>query len=328
ALNQVKAGRISLIVSDIMMPEMDGLELVSRLKKDRDFQHIPIILLTAKVSQEELVMGLTVGADDYLPKPFGPAELRARIRAALRLREIQEQLIQASKMAAMGSLIAGLSHELNNPLAAISMNAELLLRARKIDDPKLIKSVETIRIQTERCARLVRALLDFSLQKPVKMELIVPSVLLERVMELVSPLARRKDIEIKMEMSAQKLEGIILRVCIQEIETALINLVSNALGVTSAGGSILIKAEAKKREEREGLEISVIDTGQGISADVLPYIFDPFFTTKPPGEGIGLGLSLTRKTVESHGGFISVESEEGIGTSFRLWLPAEARRNS
>ena len=110
-------------------------------------------------------------------------------------------------------------------------------------------------------------------------------------------------------------------ICAQEIESALLNLVSNALDATPAGGTTTVTLAATARGGRSGVEIDVIDTGRGIPRNVLPRIFDPFFTTKPVGEGTGIGLPLTRQVVEGHGGTIDVRTAEGVGTTMRLWLP-------
>ncbi|HEY8925965.1 MAG TPA: HAMP domain-containing sensor histidine kinase, partial [Polyangia bacterium] len=107
----------------------------------------------------------------------------------------------------------------------------------------------------------------------------------------------------------------------QDIESALMNLVSNGIDATPPGGSVTIMAAPAARGSQAGLEISVIDTGSGIPQSVLPRIFDPFFTTKPVGKGTGIGLALTRQAVESLAGRIEVRSAEGIGTTMRIWLP-------
>jgi signal transduction histidine kinase len=322
------------IVSDVMMPEMDGYELVARLKADAQLRKIPVILLTAKASREEIVEGLRSGADDYLGKPFLPAELKARLGSVLRLyrmqwdleatlkalRDTQEQLIHTAKMGAVGTLIAGLSHELNNPLSAILMNVQALAQASSADEALVQRVSRAIETQTRRCACLVSALLDFSRKRPSAREPISPAALFGRISEFCEPMARQRDIRLRFQGDAKR-----LHVCVQEVETALLNLITNAMAATPAGGEILVKAEERTRAHRDGVEISVVDTGSGIADDVLPRIFDPFFTTKPPGQGTGLGLSLTRKIVDDHGGSIRVESRKDCGTRVEMWLPVEGK---
>jgi signal transduction histidine kinase len=107
---------------------------------------------------------------------------------------------------------------------------------------------------------------------------------------------------------------------VQEIESALLNLITNALDATPAGGSV--KVSAYPVDHAQGVELVVADTGSGMPEEVLQRAFDPFFTTKPVGQGTGLGLSITRNIVEAHGGAIDVKTAAGAGTTVRLWLPA------
>jgi len=141
-------------------------------------------------------------------------------------------------------------------------------------------------------------------------------------------MARARGVRLSFERCEIGQPGAALVVCVQEIETALLNLLSNAIAATPAGGQVWLRAKEVGQLERDGVQISVTDTGKGIPDDVLPWIFDPFFTTKPPGEGTGLGLSLTRRIVDSHGGTIHVKSKNGEGTTVELWLPAEGARGS
>lgn len=234
-----------------------------------------------------------------------------------RLGQTQEQLIHAGKMAAVGALVAGLSHELNNPLGIIVGYAQGLLRRAAPDAPGR-ESLAAIERQAQRCAHLVRSLLDFSRSSRSQLEETAIPPLVERVIELARGQARRKQIDLRWSPRSH-LPPLIGRP--QDIESVLMNLVSNAIDATPACGSVTLSAAPMSRGARAGLELNVIDTGTGIPADVLPRIFDPFFTTKPIGEGTGIGLPLTRQAIEAHGGSIEVRTAEGIGTTMRVWLP-------
>ena len=335
-LAAAKAAPFDVIVSDIMMPGMDGLELVSLLKADSQLRNVPVILLTAKASRDEMVRGMTRGADDYLGKPFGPAELKARVGAAIRLskvireleatvdalRNTQEELVQSEKMAAVGTLIAGLSHELNNPLAAISMNTEMLIK-NPSNEVMARRALPNIRAQTNRCAQLVKALLDFSRKKELVREPLALSGFLGQLCELATPMARQHRVHLELEGLALVDEGARVYVCRQEMETAILNVVTNAIGATPPGGRVSIRAEnaGDDRGGRDGIVLSVSDTGEGIPEELMPRVFDPFFTTKAPGEGTGIGLPLARKVIEAHGGSIRIESKVGHGTVVTVWLP-------
>jgi len=235
------------------------------------------------------------------------------------LREVQrlrESLVQSEKMAAVGTLVAGLSHELNNPLGIILGFAQAQLMRPTLDEASRT-AFTLIETHTQRCARLVRTLLDFSRRSGPSRERIEVGCMLERVKELASGQAQRGQVQLKIIESPADLPG--LEANVPEMESALLNLVGNALDATPPGGTVSIGAHVTPA--RDGLELFVTDTGSGMSPNVRQRIFDPFFTTKPEGQGTGLGLSITRSIVESHGGRIGVETAPGAGTTMRLWFP-------
>jgi two-component system sensor kinase len=242
-------------------------------------------------------------------------ELDASLR---RLREAQEQLIQAAKMAAVGTLVAGLSHEINNPLGIILGYAQAHLRAMSAEDP-VRPAMAAIERQARRCADLVTTLLDFSRKRAAEREEIAIQTLVSRVVTLAALKMRRRDV--KVELNIPPPGAFLVRVSPTEIESALLNVLDNAADASPPGGTILIEAVACSRASCPGVEVRVADQGAGIDREVLPRIFDPFFTTKPVGQGTGLGLPLSRQFVEAQGGELSLESRPGHGTTVRLWLP-------
>lgn len=251
---------------------------------------------------------------DAAGQPMGYVFIMRDQREVKRLRE---SLVHSEKMAAMGTLVAGLSHELNNPLGIILGFAQGLERRGTLDEG-MRTAVASIERQAQRCASLVRALLDFSRKKVPVRERISVSVLFGRVGELVGGQARRSDIRFEILPLTEEVPE--LEVSVQEIETALLNLITNALDATPSGGSVSVSA--RPVAQGEGVELVVTDTGSGMPEEVLQRAFDPFFTTKPVGQGTGLGLSITRNIVEAHGGAIDVKTALGIGTTVKLWLPA------
>jgi signal transduction histidine kinase len=257
-------------------------------------------------------------AADLLGRALGYRRAHtATVREAQRLREAQEQLVHAGKMAAIGTLVAGLSHELNNPLGIIVGYAQGLLRRMPEGAPGR-ESLVAIERQALRSAHLVRSLLDFSRNGPARREETFLPLLVERTLELAAGQAHRRMVTLHWE-SRGPLPPV--TVCAQEIESALLNLVSNALDATPPRGTVTLSAAPADRDGKSGVDLTITDTGAGIPEAVLPRIFDPFFTTKPVGQGTGIGLALTRQAVEGHGGRIEVETAEGRGTTMRLWLP-------
>jgi PAS domain S-box-containing protein len=340
ALEHAQRHPPAVMVADIMMPAVDGLELVSRLKADPELRRIPVILVTARAGCEAISGGLDRGAHDYLVKPFGPAELRARVRAAERqgrlLRELvekhghleraladlqtaQDELVQVGKLAAVGTLVAGISHELNNPLATMLMAAQSLLRQLPPDSP-VRRTAETIERNALRSGRLVTMLLDFSRRKPSNVEQVSVEDLVERVAELARSHICGGNALLEVERADDGLPPV--QGSVQEIEVALLNVVKNAFDATEGGGEVRITQRYKRYDGAAGVEIAVRDAGCGIPPDVLPHVFDLFFTTKPTGQGTGLGLSLAHRIIDSHGGQIRVDSQPGHGTTVTLWLKA------
>jgi len=342
ALAAARARPPAVIVSDLMMPEMDGLELVARLKADPDpsLQHVPVLLLTAKALPAEVSSGLDAGANDYLCKPFSPSELLARVRAAHRLhtayealdrqhralqqaheqlRQTQEQLIHSAKIGAIGTIVAGLCHELNNPLSVILMNTQGLLARTPAAETASRRALGMIERHTQRCARLVDSLLEVSRKKRSVRERLNVGALLGRLAALSQRCAGHGEVRMTTPDASETIPEVM--VCVQDLETVLLNLLSNALDANSEGGAVVLSALGGERHGQRGLELSVRDSGCGIPADVLPHIFEPFFTTKPAGRGTGLGLAISRKIVEDHGGALDVETGAG-GTTVRLWLPS------
>ncbi len=266
----------------------------------REAGRVPVQLLVTRMA-------------DSAGQPMGYVFIMRDQREVKRLRE---SLVHSEKMAAMGTLVAGLSHELNNPLGIIIGFAQGMARRGPLDESTR-SAVGSIERQAQRCAQLVRALLDFSHKKAAIRERVAASTLLGRVGELVSGQAHRADIRFEIVPLTEELPE--LEVSVQEIETALLNLITNALDATPSGGSVSVGA---RQVNGGGVELVVTDTGSGMPEEVLRRAFDPFFTTKPVGQGTGLGLSITRNIVEAHGGAIDVKTAPGVGTTVRLWLPA------
>lgn len=229
----------------------------------------------------------------------------------------QEQLLHAGRMAAVGTLFAGLSHELNNPLAVIVGNVDNLRHLTRPDEP-IARVIDAIDRQATRATRLVSALLRFSRTGSIGHEEVAPDELIQLVVDLLAAEARRREIDLRVTIADGLNPLFVVR---HEIESALVNITTNALQATPEGGVVELSVFAEPRDAVAGVRFVARDTGVGIAPEILPQIFDPFFTTKPEGEGTGLGLSLAREIASTHGGQLAVESVVGQGTTMSLWLP-------
>lgn len=232
------------------------------------------------------------------------------------LSETQRKLIQSEKLASIGQLAAGVAHELNNPLANISLNAEMLMRTCK--DETTARKLKVIEENVASAAKIIRDLLDFSREPRLELEYLDVNEVIEKTLESL----KYKMKGIKLVKNLYPVPEILGdRVRLRQVFT---NLISNAIQAMEEGGTLTITSQ------RVGnwVEVKVSDTGKGIAREHLSKIFDPFFTTKGVGKGTGLGLAITYSIVQKHKGWIDVESEIGKGTTFTVKLPAPRRKKA
>ncbi len=243
------------------------------------------------------------------------------------LSEMQEQLARTRRLATVGQLAAGVAHEINNPLAAITTCAEATLRALRaapetaavVEERKFDYYLEEIVRQALRCKEITRGLLDLSRQRRARREPVDLNAVVEQSARLFEQRGQERGVTFTVELNPTVGEVATDEAMVRQI---LDNLLSNALAAAAAGEGGHIRAGTSVDEQRVIVEIA--DDGPGISHDTLARIFDPFFTTKEPGQGTGLGLAISLTLAEAMGGALTVESKSGAGTRFRLWLPRRA----
>jgi two-component system NtrC family sensor kinase len=241
------------------------------------------------------------------------------------LSEIQEQLARSRRLATVGQLAAGVAHEINNPLAAITTCAEATLRSiHKTAEASTLAEernwnfyLEEIVRQALRCKAITRGLLDLSRQRRARREPCDLNDLVGRSAKLFEQRGHERRVRFSVHLGAQVGEVATDETMVRQI---LDNLLSNALDAVSEGGEVLVSTAL----DDERAVVEVCDDGQGITPEALARIFDPFFTTKDPGKGSGLGLAISLTLAEAIGGALTVESKPGQGSRFRLWIPRRA----
>ncbi len=254
---------------------------------------------------------------DQAARAIANARLYADLQRQMEdLKRTQAQLIQSAKMAAVGSLAAGVAHELNNPLTSILGFADLLLWNTAPDDPRR-EDLTVIVAEAQRARDIVRNLLDFSRQTESSYQPADVNHLLQQTLSLLRWQIENSHVNLK-ESYAEKLP--LLPLAANRIKQVFLNLITNALHAMPSGGTLIVSTG----QVGEEVMIQFSDTGTGIPADHLPRLFDPFFTTRPAGQGTGLGLSVSLSIVQEHGGRITVESQVGQGSRFTVWLPVPA----
>ncbi|HXF86652.1 MAG TPA: GAF domain-containing protein [Anaerolineales bacterium] len=243
-------------------------------------------------------------------------ELNARMQAQ---RHAENRLVQAAKLAAVGEMAAGIAHELNNPLTTVTGFAELVLDAMSKDDPSR-SDLELVLREARRARDVVRRLLDFARQSESTRARASLNQVVEDVIALSKHLIHTSGVSLKLNIQ-EDLPWISMDE--NQIKQVLLNLVHNALQAMPEGGMMEITTSFEPRMGREGVTVSVRDTGVGIPREEQARIFEPFYTTKGDQGGTGLGLSVTYGIVTDHGGQIEVISEVGEGSTFTVWLPAD-----
>ena len=333
ALSILENKRMDVVVLDVKMPGMDGIEALHHIKKK--YPKTEVIFLTGHAATQDGVQGIKTGAFDYLSKPIEFEHLFGKIKQAYEKIEREEeklkeaefrehmevQMVTTEKLASLGTLAAGVAHEINNPLAIINESAgwlkliinkeEMAQMSRKQDFEKALNKIEK---GVMRAKRITHQLLGFARKDDSVFAEVNLMELVEEGINLVNMEAVYKNIEIVREIAPDKNT---IWSDPSQLRQVLINLLTNAIHATNVGGKITTKLEAMD----ETITLIVQDTGQGIPKENLNKIFEPFFSTKPPGEGTGLGLFVTRGIVEKLGGTIKVTSKLGHGASFYITLP-------
>ncbi len=237
------------------------------------------------------------------------------VRDVTEERAMQRQLAQAEKLAAIGEMLSGIAHELNNPLTTIIGFSELLQDASV---PEAVRTdLQRIFRQARHSARIVQGLLAFARQSRLQMSEVDINALIEQTLDLMEPQLETHNIETRLELDPQLPQALADPGQLQQVLVNLITNAQQAMSTAHGGGTLTIRSQAFPT----CLRIAVQDDGPGIPQDLLQRVFDPFFTTKDVGEGTGLGLSICYGIIREHGGRIWAESEPGCGSTFVVELP-------
>lgn len=254
----------------------------------------------------------------------------------------KRRLLQSEKLASLGTLAAGVAHELNNPLSNVSSSCQLLLEELESAQPKQLKTwLHQIDSETERAKRIVFALLEYGRQHETQLQPISLAATIDKSQVLLGRVLRNHDAKLHIDVPAD----LMVIADPHRLQQVFINLLQNALDACEKGVHIRIVAKAcgqplqplpyeaevlggcqrNRTDNRPVTEILVQDDGPGIAADVLPHVFDPFFTTQEPGRGMGLGLYITQEIVREHDGCIAVFTPPEKGTCIILRLPCQEK---
>ncbi|MCG6973220.1 MAG: PAS domain S-box protein [Desulfobacterales bacterium] len=243
-------------------------------------------------------------------------DLREKIAAEKKLKEILIQVAQSEKMASLGQLAAGVAHEINNPLTGILLYGNLALERVENDENPVRRYLKSVIDDAERCRDIVKNLLAYSRQASPTKEIFQVNSLIEHSLNLIRDQELLLNITVVKEMSD---EMMLIHADKNQLSQVIINLVMNAADAMEKKGALTFRTYRKKPLKKVYIEVS--DTGCGISEEHLSKIFDPFFTTKETGKGTGLGLSTSYGIIKENGGQISIKDTSNRGTTFLIELP-------
>ena len=324
-----------LIITDLMMPGIDGLELTRRLRLDQRTRHLPILMLTARGDLEDRLKGLETGVSAYLAKPFSPRELLTTARSLLNTQASTADLLLTQRMDSLEVITAGLAHEINNPLnylknslARVRLDSVLLIELARGGKPEEMTKIVDRMAQLfgiaesgiKRIAATVELMGSYSragYERRMRPHDTFAAV--RDVVGMVLPATGRK-VEVQTSFEG---EGTIQ--CVpEEFNQVMTNLTQNAIEAAPDGSGVV---HIRGWRESGSVHLSVKDNGPGIKAEDQARIFTPFFTTKGPGRGMGLGLTIAWRVVQSLGGNLAVNSPPGEGAEFLVRLPVAPRSN-
>ncbi len=378
ALKAVRSLPPDLILLDINLPDLDGYQVCEQLKQEPAFKPIPVIFLSALSEVEDKIKAFGRGGADYITKPFVIEEVLARVEhhlelaqlhreltaknqdletALLQLKKTQAQMIQQEKMAGLSQLVAGLAHEINNPVGFIAGNLspaldythilldvigryeaelpepspelqgfldEVELDFVRTDLPQLMQSMRT---GTERLKSLLLALRIFAHLDESEVKQVNIHESLENTLRLVEHRLTTPAIAILKEYNSVPR----LTCYGRKLNQVFLHLLNNAIDALRQrhDPNVELKIQIKTYAADAYCWIEISDNGIGIAPEVRSHLFDPFYTTKPIGQGQGLGLATSYQIiVEDHHGVLDFTSEPGVGTTFKVGIPTDLLRDT
>ncbi len=340
ALQLVSQGAADLVLLDVLMPHMDGIETLKKIRDELGELSLPVVLVTAIDDPSAQLRGKQAGSDDFLRKPVDEVELLARVRNLLRvkayhdlreeqrlaleaeLHRVREHLVGIERLATLGTLGGSIGHELNNIVTVQRGAVAMIRRLAEQGHPPPIAYLEELERVADHIGTHGSQLLALGRPAPERVELVDLRVVVMRCLSMLEGAGKTKDVQVRPSMPD---EAVCVVASPTRIEQVMINLVGNAADaleeVRRRARRIEVRLEARAREGGSYAHCAVSDTGCGIPSEELDNIFDPYFTTKGPDRGTGLGLPVVRHIVESYGGRVSVESREAEGTTVAFELP-------
>jgi signal transduction histidine kinase len=325
AFRELAEKAYDVILLDLGLPDSQGMATLARLRMEAP--DVPVVVLTGLDDEAVAVRAVQEGAQDYLMKGQAPGRIMPRAicyaierkRAEIAARAREAELLHLSRVSTMGQMASGLAHELNQPLAAILNYASVCqsqLQSGKTSSEKMLAAIEGVMNETRRAGAIISRLRSFvRRQQPQSIPAHI-NELVQEALQLLEFELRHQNIRPRLQLAVNLPQVMADPV---QIEQVLVNLIYNALEAIDGSKTKSLSVQTSLREDGRSLEVSLIDSGPGISPHDMERLFEPFFTTKP--RGLGMGLNISRTIIESHGGRLHAMPNAEQGMRFCFTLP-------
>ena len=320
AVAKAREIRPHVVVLDVNLPDTDGHAVCRAIRADPVCSGLPVLMLTVKGHDDDVLAGLDAGADDYLAKDEAGEIILARVRRLVQFRKLATISVLNEQLAQVGRLVAGIVHEIRAPLTVIRGNAELIALELDSDSPPaqwvepILRSVKTLQIRLDHLMAAVRT----GPSEPMPLD-IVP--LIREAISLFLKGTDPRRGKVSIDFQSEEVVPIVRADAGRMIQVVL-NLLSNAHEAILSDrpeGAIIVKALSVAENGEIRVRVDVLDNGPGIAPGYLDRIFEPFFTTKEGGTGYG--LYLASEILREHGGRLTAENHEPGGACLSIWLP-------
>jgi C4-dicarboxylate-specific signal transduction histidine kinase len=340
ALDIIAKGDIDVVLLDVLMPGVDGIETCRRIRNDLRLVTLPIIFVTALSDRLSRVRGQSVGGDDFLSKPIDEVELLVRVKNLLRVKAyhdlerqhasrlenevdtLREQLTRVERLATLGTLAGGVGHELNNLLTLFQASLHYLRNEQATGVPPSARALEQLQRVGEHMETHATHLLSLARPGPDKPEHMDLGALLQSTVSMLKTAGRMRHATITVHLPTDPVIAYANRT---RLEQVFVNLILNAADAVSER-SDSSDIDVTLTQSRARATIRVKDTGCGVPEELVDQIFDPYVSTKPSDVGTGLGLSVVRRIMEKLGGRVWVEHTNANGSTFAIEFPTAVRQ--
>jgi signal transduction histidine kinase len=321
ALEKAREVRPHIIILDVNLPDLNGLAVCRAIRADREIATVPVLMLTVRHDDSDVLAGLEAGADDYVAKDSAGEIVLGRVRRLIQFRQISTVAMLNQQLVQVGRLLAGIIHEIRGPLSVIRSSAELLLLKdrRDSDDAEWVEAIlRNSQLLQLRLDHLVAAIRNSSSDAQV----IELAPVLRESADLfgkgLSPANRR--IQVQTECEGQLPAVSVDPGRLMQVVLNLLNNAHQALLKSGCGGRIVVRTRLAQETGRQWVAVDVVDDGPGVPDAYLDRIFEPFFTTRD--DGTGYGLYLSSEILKEQSGRLTVCNNQDGGATFTIWLPA------